>query len=125
MKPARLLLILLGSLLVIFGVVAALIIATAIRIALFARRDEIRIMRLVGATNGFIRRPFLLEGALTGIMGGLLAVVLTYGASMPVVKVARIAGQYAKPRSSDIDALGLRSYRGDMINGFAPDPEPQ
>jgi 3-deoxy-7-phosphoheptulonate synthase len=47
--------------------------------------------------------------------------VLTYGASMPVVKVARIAGQYAKPRSSDIDALGLRSYRGDMINGFAPD----
>ena len=36
-----------------------------------------------------------------------MAVVLTYGASMPVVKVARIAGQYAKPRSSDTDALGL------------------
>ncbi|MGB2921213.1 MAG: 3-deoxy-7-phosphoheptulonate synthase class II [Mycobacterium sp.] len=50
-----------------------------------------------------------------------MAVVLTYGASTPVVKVARIAGQYAKPRSADIDALGLRSYRGDMINGFAPD----
>ena len=50
-----------------------------------------------------------------------MAVVLTYGASMPVVKVARIAGQYAKPRSADIDALGLRSYRGDMINGFAAD----
>jgi 3-deoxy-7-phosphoheptulonate synthase len=50
-----------------------------------------------------------------------MAVVLTYGASMPVVKVARIAGQYAKPRSSDVDALGLRSYRGDMVNGFAPD----
>ncbi len=50
-----------------------------------------------------------------------MAVVLTYGASMPVVKVARIAGQYAKPRSSDTDALGLRSYRGDMVNGFAPD----
>jgi 3-deoxy-7-phosphoheptulonate synthase len=50
-----------------------------------------------------------------------MAVVLTYGSSMPVVKVARIAGQYAKPRSSDIDALGLRSYRGDMVNGFAPD----
>ena len=50
-----------------------------------------------------------------------MAVVLTYGASMPVIKVARIAGQYAKPRSADIDALGLRSYRGDMINGFAPD----
>ena len=50
-----------------------------------------------------------------------MAVVLTYGASLPVVKVARIAGQYAKPRSSDTDALGLKSYRGDMVNGFAPD----
>ena len=50
-----------------------------------------------------------------------MAVVLTYGASMPVVKVARIAGQYAKPRSSDIDSLGLKSYRGDMVNGFAAD----
>ena len=37
-----------------------------------------------------------------------MAVVLTYGASLPVVKVARIAGQYAKPRSSDTDALGLQ-----------------
>jgi 3-deoxy-7-phosphoheptulonate synthase len=51
-----------------------------------------------------------------------MAVVLTYGASVPVVKLARIAGQYAKPRSADVDALGLRSYRGDMVNGFAPDP---
>ncbi|MGZ4542757.1 MAG: 3-deoxy-7-phosphoheptulonate synthase, partial [Mycobacteriaceae bacterium] len=47
-----------------------------------------------------------------------MAVVLTYGASMPVVKVARIAGQYAKPRSADLDALGLKSYRGDMINSL-------
>ncbi|NDJ90019.1 3-deoxy-7-phosphoheptulonate synthase, partial [Mycolicibacter kumamotonensis] len=50
-----------------------------------------------------------------------MAVVLTYGASVPVVKVARIAGQYAKPRSADVDALGLKSYRGDMVNGLAPD----
>ncbi len=50
-----------------------------------------------------------------------MAVVLTYGASMPVVKLARIAGQYAKPRSADVDALGLKSYRGDMVNGLAPD----
>jgi len=50
-----------------------------------------------------------------------MAVVLTYGASMPVVKVARIAGQYAKPRTTDTDALGLRSYRGDMINSLVAD----
>ena len=47
-----------------------------------------------------------------------MAVVLTYGASMPVVKVARIAGQYAKPRSSGLDSLGLPSYRGDIINSL-------
>ncbi|GAA3384259.1 class II 3-deoxy-7-phosphoheptulonate synthase [Cryptosporangium minutisporangium] len=52
-----------------------------------------------------------------------MAVVLTYGASMPVVKIGRVAGQYAKPRSSDIDALGLPSYRGDMVNAFTPDPQ--
>lgn len=56
-----------------FLLVAALIIGTALRIAIFARRDEIHIMRLVGATNTFIRLPFLLEGALSGLLGGLLA----------------------------------------------------
>ncbi|MGH3673549.1 MAG: 3-deoxy-7-phosphoheptulonate synthase, partial [Pseudonocardiaceae bacterium] len=47
-----------------------------------------------------------------------MAVVLTYGSSMPVVKVGRVAGQYAKPRSAALDALGLTSYRGDMINSL-------
>ncbi len=47
-----------------------------------------------------------------------MAVVLTYGASMPVVKVARVAGQYTKPRSAPLDALGLPAYRGDMINSL-------
>jgi len=50
-----------------------------------------------------------------------MAVVLTYGASLPVVKVGRIAGQYAKPRSSPADALGLPSYRGDIVHSSAPD----
>ena len=45
-----------------------------------------------------------------------MAVVLTYGASVPVVKLGRMAGQYAKPRSTDLDAFGLPSYRGDMVN---------
>jgi len=49
-----------------------------------------------------------------------MAVVLTYGASLPVVKVARVAGQYTKPRSAALDALGLPAYRGDMINSLEP-----
>lgn len=63
---------------VAFAAVAALIIGAAIRLAIFARREEIAIMRLVGATDWFIRRPFLLEGLLTGILGSLLAVPATY-----------------------------------------------
>ena len=61
-----------------FAVVAALIIGTALKIAVFARRDEIYIMRLVGAKDGFVRRPFLLEGAMAGLLGGVLAAFLTY-----------------------------------------------
>ncbi len=52
-----------------------------------------------------------------------MAVVLTYGASLPVVKVARVAGQYTKPRSAATDALGLPAYRGDMINSLEATPE--
>src|SRR3954465_12771524 len=61
------------------------------------------------------------EGHLRGTLRTLLqmAVVLTYGTAMPVVKVGRIAGQYAKPRSSATDATGLPSYRGDMVNALA------
>lgn len=63
---------------VAFATVATLIIGTAIRIAVFARREEIFVMRLVGAKDSLIWRPFLLEGAATGLVGGLLAVTMTW-----------------------------------------------
>lgn len=63
-----------------FAAVAAIVIATAVRIAVSARREEISIMRLVGATSGFIQRPFLLEGLITGLLGGGIAAGLTYTA---------------------------------------------
>jgi len=62
-----------------FAAVAVVIIGVTIRIAVLQRAREIAIMRLVGATNGFIRGPFLLEGALKGLLGGLLAVGLCFG----------------------------------------------
>jgi 3-deoxy-7-phosphoheptulonate synthase len=62
-----------------------------------------------------------------------MAVVLTYAASVPVVKLGRLAGQYAKPRSSDLetrDGVTLPAYRGDAVNGYdfteasrVPDPQ--
>jgi 3-deoxy-7-phosphoheptulonate synthase len=52
-----------------------------------------------------------------------MAVVLTYGAGLPIVKIGRMGGQFAKPRSTDIEALtGLPSYRGDAVNDLAPTP---
>jgi 3-deoxy-7-phosphoheptulonate synthase len=55
-----------------------------------------------------------------------MAVVLTYGASMPIVKMGRMAGQFAKPRSSDDETRGdvtLPAYRGDIVNGYPFTPE--
>ncbi len=63
---------------VAFAAVAISIIGATIRMAVLARGREISIMRLVGATDGFIRRPFLLEGLAKGILGGILALALTY-----------------------------------------------
>ena len=56
-----------------FAVVAVVIIGVTIRITVLQRAKEIAIMRLVGATNGYIRRPFVLEGLIMGVLGGLLA----------------------------------------------------
>jgi cell division transport system permease protein len=55
---------------------AALLIANTIRLSIFARRREIEVMKLVGATNWFVRGPFMIEGLLTGVGGALLAIVL-------------------------------------------------
>jgi 3-deoxy-7-phosphoheptulonate synthase len=55
-----------------------------------------------------------------------MAVVLTYGASMPIVKMGRMAGQFAKPRSNDFETRGdvtLPAYRGDIVNGYDFTPE--
>ena len=54
---------------------ATLLIANTIRLSIFSRRREIEVMKLVGATNWFVRGPFMVEGLLTGIAGSLLAVV--------------------------------------------------
>jgi len=63
-----------------FAIVAIIIIGTTIRMAVLQRSREIAIMRLVGATDGFIRRPFLLQGAIKGLLGGAAAVGLSFAA---------------------------------------------
>lgn len=71
------------AVIVVFFVVAGIIISNTIRLTVFARRREISIMQLVGATGTYIRLPFICEGLLDGVVGALVAVAL--------LTIARIA----------------------------------
>lgn len=66
----------------LFGVLAlatAVLVSNTLRLAVFARREEIEIMKLVGATDGFVAAPFLIEGTLQGLAGGALAALALVG----------------------------------------------
>jgi len=65
---------------IILLIASVLLIANTIRLSIFSRRREIEVMKLVGATNWFVRGPFMLEGLLCGLAGSILAVAfLTLG----------------------------------------------
>ena len=70
-----------------FAAVAVIIIGSTIRMAVLARSREISIMRTVGATDWYIRSPFLIEGLLKGTLGGLLALLFTWLAHMMVERL--------------------------------------
>lgn len=65
-------------LMILLGIAAVFLIATTIRLSVFARRREIGIMKFLGATNWFVRVPFLLEGIFLGLTGSLIAVLVIY-----------------------------------------------
>jgi len=83
---------------------AAVLVANTLRLGVFARRDEIEIMKLVGATDAFVETPFLIEGLVQGVLGGALA----SGALLALVAAAL-------PRV--VAALGVASpiARGDVL----------
>jgi cell division transport system permease protein len=74
------------SMSMILLVAAAALIANTIRLAIYARRDEIGIMKLVGATNWFIRIPFLFEGVFAAFVGAVIASLIMVGAQWAVFK---------------------------------------
>lgn len=80
-----------------FAGVAIIIIGSSIRMTVLARAPEIAIMRLVGATDGYIRRPFLLDGLLKGIAGGLLALLLTWVAHAGISRYV-VPTEFFEPR---------------------------
>ena len=86
----------------IFAAAAVLLISTTVRLSIFARRREVEIMRLVGATNWFIRWPFVLEGFITGLVGAVLASAFVWVGNWGIANWIE---------SSQIDFLNLRVYR--------------
>lgn len=79
-----------GVALVIIVVLLAIsifIIANTVKLATFDRRDEIAIMKMVGATNGFIRFPFLIEGMILGLLGAIIAFFLQWGVYEYIVTI--------------------------------------
>ena len=88
-----------------FAVVAIMIIGTTIRMAVLARSREISIMRLVGATDGFVRRPFLIEGFVKGILGGGVALLLTWLASLLISRYI-VKTSFFDPGLATIGVIG-------------------
>ncbi|OUN01452.1 MAG: cell division protein FtsX [Paenibacillaceae bacterium ZCTH02-B3] len=72
------------------AVTAMFLISTSIRMTIYARRREIAIMKLVGATNGFIRWPFFVEGALTGLIGSLITAAGLLAGYAQVIRSTRL-----------------------------------
>jgi cell division transport system permease protein len=82
------------------------LIANTIRLSVFARRREVEVMKLVGATNWFIRWPFVIEGVIVGFMGGVLAVLLLALAKTTVVDpLSDRFGLLAAPDTIDFPLL--------------------
>ena len=88
---------------VLLVVASTLLIANTIRLSVFARRREIEVMKLVGATNWFIRGPFMLDGLVCGLGGSILAVVLL--AIGKAVALPAVLGHVSGSTSSDVHAL--------------------
>jgi cell division transport system permease protein len=85
LSATRVVKITMALLAVLLCVASVLLIANTIRLSLYARRREVEVMKLVGATDWFIRWPFVLEGVLVGALGGILAILL-----LGVVKIALV-----------------------------------
>ncbi len=86
----RILRVVMAVFIVMLGVISLIFINNAIRLAIYARRKEIGIMRLVGASNWFIRTPFLMEGVIQSLIGAVLAI-----GSLAIVQL------YALPKISE------------------------
>ncbi|MDP9110338.1 MAG: permease-like cell division protein FtsX [Candidatus Eremiobacteraeota bacterium] len=91
----------------VFLLVAGIIISNTIRLTVFARRREISIMQLVGATNMYIRAPFICEGLLDGVLGALVAVIALAIARMTLWPKLLLALPWVQLNATSVDVPAL------------------
>jgi cell division transport system permease protein len=97
-----------GVLAVLLVIASILLISNTIRLSLFSRRREVEVMKLVGATDWFIRWPFMIEGVLLGALGGLFAIaLLAFGKIVLVDPLERDFALLAAPSTINFPLLGL------------------
>ena len=110
----------------LLGVASVLLIANTIRLSLYARRREVEVMKLVGATDWFIRWPFVLEGVIVGAAGGLLAVLLLVVAKIAIVDpLAKDFALIAAPDTIDFRLLiGLLLPPAIAVSALGSGPQP-
>ncbi len=92
---------------VLLVLAAILLVGNTIRLSLFSRRREVEVMRLVGATNWFIRWPFVIEGVILGALGGVLAILLLLVGKVALVDpLTQTYALFAAPETIDFRLLG-------------------
>ena len=84
----------------LLAIAAVLLIGNTIRLSIFARRREVEVMKLVGATNWFVRWPFMLEGMICGLVGAVLAVGMLLGSLQLAAARTAAASQFTARRTS-------------------------
>lgn len=93
--------------LILLTLAAVFLIATTIRMSVFARRREIGIMKILGATNWFVRFPFILEGIVLGLVGGLLAVLVVDLGYISLVRKLQLSLPFLQPVVEPRMVLGV------------------
>ena len=106
---------------VVVGLTVLLIVVNTIRMAVMSRRDEIEIMRLVGASDAFVRWPFVFEGVLVGLLGAVVTLGLLALASRPINQIAQVLAAHLPPGFQDTltqQVVGVVMAAGLFLGGL-------
>jgi cell division transport system permease protein len=98
---------------VILLIASTILIANTIRLSIFSRRREIEVMKLVGATNWFVRGPFMLEGLICGLIGSILAVVLLFLGKE--LALPELLSDTVKDAGDDVQAWAFPAVAGILV----------